>query len=48
MKGKSEKGHERRKNPKSAEAFQEERRELNAKRPGQKFDAVTKTWVRNA
>jgi hypothetical protein len=48
MKGKSAVGHRNRKNPKSAEAFQEERRELNSKRPSQKFDPVSKTWVRNA
>lgn len=35
MKGKSEKGHDRRKNPKSAEAYQQQRRERNAERPFQ-------------
>jgi hypothetical protein len=35
MKGKSEKGHDRRKNPKSAEAYKQERQERNALRPSQ-------------
>jgi hypothetical protein len=48
MKGKSEKGHTRRKNPKSAEAFQEARREENSKKPKQVFNPITKTWVRSA
>ena len=38
--------HRQRKNPKSAEAYQEVKHEKNSKRPKQTFNENTKTWSR--